>query len=250
MTLTLTTGTWTIAVRATDAAGNWSKWRSDTVWVDSGVPTMTGLRLSQKIVRTTDGRFTATWAGTDNIGVTRYQWRTRKSPDGTPSTPVSTTARSGSFRLAAGTWYIDVRARDAVGNASPWLSARVLVPRDDRAFSFSAGTIRRTGSGFYRGTLTTTNVKNAELVTASADGDLFALVGRVGPTYGKMEITVDGTATVIDTAFLGGKRVTTFHDRVLVFSARLTPGPHQVTIRNLGTTGRPTIAIDGLGFAR
>ena len=31
--LTLRTGTWTIAVRARDAAGNWSAWRKDTVKV-------------------------------------------------------------------------------------------------------------------------------------------------------------------------------------------------------------------------
>ena len=34
--LTLATGTWTIAVRARDAAGNWSAWRKDTVKVTSG----------------------------------------------------------------------------------------------------------------------------------------------------------------------------------------------------------------------
>jgi hypothetical protein len=33
MVLTLATGTWTIAVRARDAAGNWSPWRKDTVKV-------------------------------------------------------------------------------------------------------------------------------------------------------------------------------------------------------------------------
>jgi hypothetical protein len=34
--LTLAPGTWTIAVRAKDAAGNWSAWRKDTVRVTSG----------------------------------------------------------------------------------------------------------------------------------------------------------------------------------------------------------------------
>ncbi len=248
--LPLTTGTWTVAVRAADAAGNLSGWRSDTVRVDSGIPAMTGLRVSQSVVRTADGRFTAAWSGTDNVGVTRYQWRVRKSPDGTPSSAVSTTRRSGSFGLGAGTWYLEIRALDAVGNASPWRSVRVLVPRDDRAFSFSAGTVRRTGASFYRGTLTTTSVRNAKLVTTSTDGDAFALLGRVGPGYGKLEVTVDGVSKVIDTGFLGTRRATIVHDRVLLFSVRLTPGAHTVTIRNLATTGRPTIAIDGLGFSR
>jgi hypothetical protein len=249
-TLTLTSGTWTIAVRAGDAAGNWSKWRSDTVRVDAGVPTMTGLRLSQTVVRTADARFTATWSATDNVGVTRYQWRTRKSPDGAPSVPTSTTSRSGAFRLGAGTWFLDLRASDAVGNWSSWRSARVLVPRDDRAFSFSAGTARHTGAAYFRGTLTTTSVKDARIVTTTADGNTFVLIGRVGPSYGKLAVTVDGVSTVVDSGYLGTKRATSYHNRVLLFSTRFTPGPHTVTIRNLATSGRPTIAIDGLGFAR
>jgi hypothetical protein len=247
---TLTTGTWTIAVRATDAAGNWSRWMSDSVRVDAGIPTMTSLRVSQTVVRTADARFTAAWAGTDNVGVTRYQWRYRKSPDGTPSAITTTTGRGGTFRFAPGTWFIDVRARDAVGNASPWRSVRVIVPQDDRAFTFSEGTSRRTGTTFYRGTLTATNVKDATLTATSDDGNGFVLIGRVGPSYGKLEITVDGVATVIDTGYLYGKRATAIHDRVLLFSTRFVAGPHSVTIRNLGTTGRPTIAVDGLGFSR
>ena len=249
-TLTLSSGTWTIAVRATDAAGNLSRWMSDTVKVDAKAPTMTSLRVSQTVVRTADARFTAAWAGTDNVGVTRYQWRYRKSPDRTPSAITSTTRRGGTFRFGPGTWFIDVRARDAVGNASPWRSVRVLVPRDDTSFSFSEGTRRRTGSTFYRGTLTTTNVKDATLTTTSADGNAFVLIGRVGPRYGKFEITVDGVATVIDTGYLAGKRATAIHDRILLFSTRFAAGPHSVTIKNLGTTGRPTIAVDGLGFSR
>jgi hypothetical protein len=249
-TLTLTSGTWQIAVRAGDAAGNWSKWRSDTVRVDAGVPTMTGLRLSQTIVRTADARFTATWSATDNVGVTRYQWRTRKSPDGAPSAPTSTTSRSRAFRLGAGTWFVEVRASDAVGNWSSWRSARVLVPRDDRVFSFSAGTARHAGAAYYRGTLTTTSVKDAKIVTSTADGNTFVLIGRVGPSYGKLEVTVDGVSTVVDSGYLGTKRATSYHNRVLLYSTRFAPGAHTVTIRNLATTGRPTIAIDGLGFAR
>jgi hypothetical protein len=212
---------------------------------------MTGLRVSQSVVRSVDGRITAAWSGTDNVGVTRYQWRTRQSPDGAPSSVVSTTRRSGTFAFGAGSWYLDVRAVDAVGNASAWRTLRVLVPRDDRAFTFSSGTTRRTGSTFYRGTLTTTRVKDATLTTSATGADSFVLIGRVGPTYGKLVLTVDGVSKTIDTAYLSGKRVTQIHDRVVLFSIRLDPtSPHSVTIKNLATAGRPTIAIDGLGFSR
>ena len=248
--LPLTTGTWQVAVRALDGAGNASHWLSGYVRVDSGIPVLTSLRASQTVVRTVDGRFTAAWGGSDNIGVTRYQWRTRRSPDGAPSAVVSTTRRYGAFAFAVGSWFLDVRAVDAVGNASPWRTVHVFVPRDDRSFTFSAGTTRRTGSTFYRGTLTTTRVKGATLTTSTTGGDAFVLIGRVGPNYGKLVVTVDGVSKTIDTAYLSGKRVTQVHDRVVLFSVRLGSGAHTVTIRNLATTGRPTIAIDGLGFLR
>ncbi len=248
--LTLTTGSWTIAVRASDAAGNWSTWRYGRVSVDAVVPTMTSLRTSMTVIRSVDGRFTASWAATDNIGIARYQWRTRQRPDGTSSALTTLTTRSGTFRLGVGTWELDVRARDAVGNWSGWRSVRVIVPRDDRAFSFSAGTTRRTSSVAYRGTLTTTSVKDAEISLTTADGDGFFLVGRSGPAYGRLQVTVDGVSTIVDTGFYQGQRATAYHDRVLLISTRFTAGAHTVTITNLATPGRPTIAIDGLDFSR
>jgi hypothetical protein len=37
---------------------------------------------------------------------------------------------------------------------------------------------------------------------------------------------------------------------VILYRQSLPAGTHSLTITNLGTTGRPTIAIDGLAFAR
>ena len=62
-TLTLVSGWWTIAVRATDAAGNWSAWRYVRVSVDSSAPAMTALKGSYVVVRSVDGRFSASWSG-------------------------------------------------------------------------------------------------------------------------------------------------------------------------------------------
>ena len=70
------------------------------------------------------------------------------------------------------------------------------------------------------------------------------------PRCGQLQVTVDGVSTIVDTAFYKGTRATSYHDRVLLFSTRFAPGPHTVTITNLATTGRPTIAIDGLDFSR
>jgi hypothetical protein len=244
------TGWWTIAVRAIDAAGNRSTWRSDTVYVDAGLPTLTALKASQTIVRSVDGRFTVSWSGTDNIGVTRYQWRTRSRPAGTPSAITSTTARSGTFRLGVGSWDLSVRAVDAVNNVSPWKTIRIVVPRDDRAYAFDAGTVRRTATTAYRSTLTTNAKPGSSLALTSDDGTALYVIGRVGPAYGRMRITVDGVSTVVDTGFYKGARATRNIDRVILFSTSLSAGPHTVTITNVGSKARVTVAVDAIAVAR
>lgn len=248
-TLTLASGTWTVGVRATDAAGNWSTWRYGTVVVDAAAPVMTGLVPSQWVPRSPNRVFTVSWSARDNTGVTRYQLRTRKNADGTWSSPIATSARSRELKLAAGSWYIGVRARDAVGNWSDWREIRVVVPVDDRAYAFSSGTVRRTGSSYYRGTLTTTSRAGARM-TVTFTGTRFYLVGASGPAYGRMRITIDGTSYLVDAGTYRGQRTTVTRQRVLLFSTTLPAGDHVVVITNLATTHRPTIGIDGLGFAR
>ena len=249
-TLTLVSGWWTIGVRATDAAGNWSTWRYVRVSVDSSAPQMTSLKASSTVVRSVDGRFTASWSGIDNAAVVRYQYRTRAVPDGVPSSAPSTTAKSASFRLHAGTWEIQVRAVDAVNNASPWRIITVFVPRDDRAYAFSSGTIRRTVSTAFRGTLTENRTPGSTLTFTRVDGNMLYVIGRVGPQYGRMLVTVDGASTLVDTGFYQGQRATTVRDRVILYSRSLGAGPHTVTITNAGSGARVTLAIDGLDIRR
>ena len=248
-TLTLSTGWWTIGVRASDAAGNWSTWRYDTVSVDAGLPSMTALKVSQTIVRSVDGRFTASWSGTDNVGVTKYQWRTVARPSGAASALHATTGRSATISAVPASWDLQVRAVDAVGNVSPWRTQRFVVPRDDRAFSFSEGTVRRTASTAYRGTLTLNGTPGSTL-TLSGDGNAFYLIGRVGPAYGRLRVTIDGLSTTVDTGYYQGKRATSIHDRVLLFGVTLPAGAHTVTITNAGSAGRVTIALDALDLGR
>jgi hypothetical protein len=249
-TLTLVSGWWTIAVRATDAAGNWSAWKYVRVSVDSSAPAMTALKGSYVVVRSVDGRFSASWSGIDNVGVTRYQYRTRSRPDGTPSSATSTTAKSATFSLAPGSWEVQVRAVDAVNNSSPWQIISVLVPRDDRAFVFSSGTVRHTATTTYRHTFTENRTPGSTLSFTTDDGDALYVIGRVGPAYGRMRVTVDGVSTIVDTGFYAGQRATTIRDRVVLYSSSLAAGPHAVTITNTGSAGRISLAIDAIDVRR
>ena len=249
-TLTLVSGWWTIAVRATDAAGNWSAWKYVRISVDSSAPAMTALKGSYVVVRSVDGRFSASWSGIDNVAVTRYQYRTRARPDGTPSSATSTTAKSATFSLPAGSWEVQVRAVDAVNNASPWQIISVLVPRDDRAFAFSSGTVRHTATSTYRHTFTENRTPGSALSFTTDDGDALYVIGRVGPAYGRMRITVDGVSAVVDTGFYGGVRATAIRDRLVLYSTSLAAGPHTVSITNTGSAGRVTLAIDAIDIRR
>ena len=246
-TVTLTSGTWTIGVRATDAAANWSPWRYAIVVVDAGAPTMVNL-TAPSVVRSVTGVFTASWSASDNVAVTGYQWRVRRNANGSWSGPSATTARSRDFRLAAGSWYLGVRARDAVGTWSDWRQIRVVVPVDDRSYKFSSGTARLTGSYYYRGTLTMSSRAGASLTT-TVSGVAFYVIGSSGPAYGRMRITIDGASTVIDTGYYHGTRARIVRNRVVLFSKALSAGTHRVTITVVGTRYRPTVAIDGLALA-
>jgi hypothetical protein len=219
------------------------------VSVDADAPVMTGVVPSMYIPRAANGTFSVSWSATDNTAVTGYAWRTRKNADGAWSPVTGTAARSRTFALGSGSWYIGVSARDAVGNWSPERIVGVTVPVDDRSFAFSSGNVRRTGSAYYRGTITTTNRANARL-SGTFTGTGFYLIGTVGPAYGKMTITIDGISATVDSRTYNGARATGNHYRQILFSKPLAAGAHTFSITNLGTPGRPTIAVDGIGFAR
>jgi hypothetical protein len=242
----LASGRWVIGVRAGDAAGNWSGWRQVAVAVDADAPAMSALS-APTIVHSIDGLFGATWNAVDNVGVTGYQTRFKNGQTGSWSAASGTTARTRTFHLAAGTWYIDVRARDAVGNLSAWRETSVIVPTDDRSFAFSSGNTRLLGSLDFRSTATSTRRVGATM-TSTFSGTSFYLIGRAAPTDGRLRLTIDGVAHIIDTGFYRGVRATAVHYRAVLYGTRLSAGPHVVTITDLATAGRPTIVLDALGW--
>ena len=246
-TFTLGSGDWLIGVRATDAAGNLSPWLQVPVNVDAGVPVLKSVAVPS-IVRSVDGSFAVTMSATDNVGVVRYLYRIKKGATGAWSAVHGQIGRSRTFAgLAPGTWYIQVTARDAVGNASPWRELKVVVPKDDRSFGFSLGTVRQRNSADVKGTETSTS-RTGSKMTLKFTGDRFYLIGTTGVSKGKMRVTIDGVSVTVDEGMYNRKRATGTHRRVLIYSKTLAAGAHTVVITNLGTSGRPTITIDAIGW--
>jgi len=76
-------------------------------------------------------------------------------------------------------------------------------------------------------------------VTYKFSGPSFGLVGPSGPTRGKAYVYLDGTLLLtIDTYS------STFRARRVLQTIFTTDASHTVTVRVVGTSGRPWVAVD------
>jgi len=212
----------------TDAGVTWFDTRADQstpptnitdidVWItgsgaDTTDPTVpSGLAASA----ITDTSFTVTWdAGTDNVGVTGYDWRI----NGGAAETVPATPRTLDFTdLTPATAYdVEIRSRDAAGNVSAYVPLEVTT---DAGSSFPTHTIFDTPPGvltktveaspyenataFYTYTATPTGwkVKGARLyvpdgVTVPGTCEVNLYTGGVVPTLGAPAKTVTMTGIV------------------------------------------------------
>jgi uncharacterized protein YkwD len=200
-----------------------------------------------KVVTTTNRSVAVTWTATDDHAVTGYAVRTRKGSGAWSADSIQTVAGKSFTPLSPGTWHVGVRARDAAGNWSTLREKEILVPRDDRAWRFSAGNTRRTGTHYINGTDTTTRRAGAKL-TIRFTGSSFVLIGTAAKSHGKLRVVIDGKAYTVDEGRYKGSRATSTHYRVTLLSKTLANKAHKVVITCLGTSGRPTIDIDGVAW--
>jgi subtilisin family serine protease len=209
-------------------------------------PVMTGL-TSPSLVRSASRAFTATWTATDNVGVTSYEIRMKKGASGTWSAVSSQPESSRRFSLAAGSWYIAVRAVDGAGRRSAWRQVLTIVPKDDRAWAFSSGTLRKVGLAYINGTETRTSRAGARM-TVRFTGSAFYLLGTSAVRRGKLRVTIDGRSWIVDEGMYRGARARSTNYRVLLFARSLTNRTHTAVITCLATYGRPTIDVDAVAW--
>jgi uncharacterized protein YkwD len=217
-----------------------------TLVADETAPSLTSLS-APSVVTSANRAFVATWTAIDDQAVADYMVWLRKG-SGSWSTGTTQTAAGKSFSgLGPGTWHIGVQARDAAGNWSNFRQTAVVVPTDDRAWAFSAGNTRRTGSNFVKGTDTTTRRGGARM-TIRFSGSSFVLIGTAAVNHGRLRVVIDGRAYTVDEGYYKGSRATSTHYRVILLNKTLTNKAHTVVITCLGTSGRPTIDVDGIAW--
>jgi hypothetical protein len=178
------------------------------------------------------------WSATDNVGVLNYdvQRSTNNSTTWTNELSASTaTARTA--QLAPGTTYqFRVRARDAAGNVSAWVTGTAFrlalnqesVPQVAYVGTWSTETLSTTSGG-------TQKFAAAAETTATFTftGSGIAWVSTKHNTRGRAEVIIDGvSAGTIDLY----QSSTTAATRRVVFQRSFpTVGTHTIRIRVLGT---------------
>jgi len=176
--------TYSMKVKARDAAGNWSVLSAaKSVKTDDTTVPSTPTGLSESNVA--ENSFTLSWtASTDNVGVTAYEVKRGTTSLGT----VSGTSKSVTG-LAPGTAYsMTVEARDEKGNGSGWSAAKSVTTDDSTAPS--------TPTGLYASNITT----NSFVLNWTASTDNVGVTGyqvqKDDSDYGSV---VTGTSLTIDT---------------------------------------------------
>ncbi len=134
------------------------------------------------------------------------------------------------------------RAIDKAGRASAWVAGPTFstsAVQESTSAAAWTGTWVTAGHTAYLGGQARASQVNGAQVTYTFSGRSFALVGPTGPTRGKAYVYLDGKLLItIDTYS------STFVPRRVLQTIFTSDGKHTVTIRSLGTSGRPWVAVD------
>jgi hypothetical protein len=241
-------GTRTVHAKWKDAAGNWSAASTDTIVLDAVLPTTsapgrsfvagTALSAGKVPVR-------LTWSGADaTSGVASYELS--QSTDGAAWTTVSATLTSGSLNrpLSAGHSYrFRVRATDAAGNVGGWAygsTFRVSGYQEGNAHLKYAGSWGTSTSTAWWGGKARASSSPGATVKMTFAGRSFAWVGLTAKTRGKARVYVNGVLK----ATIDLYSATTEAQRLVWTASWSTSATRTVTIKVVGTSGRPRIDVD------
>ena len=188
-----------VTVTGTNSAGSSSQDSSLTdVVTDTTAPappTMTKPRRQ----RTLSSTINVAWTQPEQ-GVTSYDVRYRSAPKdagfGDYAELIGATVdRSATLKATTGTTYcFSAGVTDEAGNTSEWSSERcTLVPLDDRDLLATSGWVKRSGNGFYLGTIAKTKHGDSSLVARDVRVRDIDLVAQRCPSCGKVALFFNGT---------------------------------------------------------
>jgi hypothetical protein len=192
------------------------------------------------------------WTGTDGTGSGIVRYELQSSRNGATYQAVTLPNRLATsvvkaFRL--GTYRFRVRARDRAGNIGPWVYGAT---RSIGAISDGSTSIAHRwmwgfdyGSNYWGGAGSWAKHKDAT-ATVAFTGRSIGLVSSVGPGRGKARIYIDGRlVATVDTL-----APTETWRQVVWLKSWTSSHRHTITVKVLGTTGRPRFWVDGFILIR
>jgi hypothetical protein len=240
-----TNGTRTVYAKWGDGAGNWSAPLSDTIVLDTVAPTATA--PSWRLVSgstISSGRTTVrlVWTGSDaTSGIGRYELA--QSTDGGAWTTVST---SLDRLLAHGhTYRFRVRAIDQAGNIGSWTygsTFRLTHYGETNSRLRYSGTWAITRSSVFWGGQAKASSSAGARATISVTGRSVEWVARKGPTRGRAQVYVNGVLKATVDLYAS----TYLNKRVVWAATWSTSATRTISIRVLGTSGRPRVELDAI----
>ena len=148
------------------------------------------------------------------------------------------------LRLATGHQYrYRARAIDGDGRAGTWATGPSITVRglSDRssAVRYSSGWASASLSSYLNGEVRYTRTIGAT-ATLRFDGRSVAWVGPVGPTRGSAKVYLDGRYLTTVSSY-----ASTFSARRVLFAYRAgSAGSHTLTIKAVGPSSHPVVAVD------
>ncbi|HET9457351.1 MAG TPA: alginate lyase family protein, partial [Candidatus Limnocylindrales bacterium] len=184
-----------------------------------------------------------TWGVTgDKSTLLRYQ--VQRSIDGgswADVAPLSATTAKATLPTTPGREYrFRARAIDKAGRASAWATSQPITTRATQETGAGTGYggswVNASHVEYLGGVARASKVKGSQ-VTFSFNGPSVAWVGPTGPTRGKAYVYLDGTLIItVDTYS------SSFRARRVLQTIFTSDRSHTITVRVLGTSGRPWIA--------
>jgi subtilisin family serine protease len=229
------------------------------VTVDNDIPTA-GTPTAQPVRGTQIG---VTGSGTPSTITLRVSWPAATDPS-TAITAYQVDRRvdGGSWRSVGGTngagrsivvsglsltgtHRFRVRAQDSAGNWSPWVESidYRFQTIGDRSTSLSyTGTWTRAAVDSATNGVRTTSKQTGATVKRTITGRGLAVIMPRSTARGRITLTIDGVqVATVDTYYKS-----TQARRVVWWKTWSSSASHTVTIRVSGTSGRPTVSLDGL----
>jgi hypothetical protein len=247
-TVSSTNGTKTVHAKWRDWVGNWSAVATDTIVLDTVVPTATA--PSYRLVSgsaISSGRTTVrlAWTGADaTSGIARNELA--QSTDGGAWSTVSSalgTATIDRPLAPSHTYRFRVRAVDRAGNTGAWMSGPTFRLT---AYSEANGGIRYTGtwttssSTVYWGGRVRSASRAGARATLTVTGRSVEWVARKGPTRGRAQVYVNGVLKATVDLY-----ASTYQNQRVAWAANWsTSATRTIAIRVLGTSGRPRVDVD------